>query len=185
MRKTKTFNKRGQNKVFYRKNEGIRIQKVRLVGDNVSEGIYDTSKALEIARGMELDLVEVVPHAKPPVCKAVLFEKFLYEMKKKEKDANKKRRESKVEVKEIRFTPTTDEHDFGFKLRHAKGFLEKGNKVKACVLFKGRAIAFKSKGYELMEKFKNELSEYGKVISPAKMEGKRLIMILDSVKKKK
>jgi len=136
---------------------------------------------LKIADDLELDLVEISPNAKPPVCKVVDFQKFIYQQKKKQKEL--KAKQSKVVIKEIRFTPNTEEHDFNFKLSHAQKFLEDGAKVKAFVFFRGRSIIFKEKGEILLLKFAQALEEFGKVERLPKLEGKRMIMFLAPLKK--
>jgi translation initiation factor IF-3 len=146
-----------------------------LVGDNVTTGIYPTQEALRIAREMELDLVEISPNADPPVVKAIDYRKFLYEKKKKEKEMKANSKQS--EVKEIRFTPTTDDHDFDFKSKHAEKFLREGNKVKCYVQFRGRAIMFQDRGQILLLKFAERLAEVGALESMPKMEGKRMIAV--------
>jgi translation initiation factor IF-3 len=140
-------------------------------------------EALRIADDMELDLVEISPNANPPVCKIVDFQKFLYELKKKQKE--QKAKTVKVVVKEIRFGPNTDDHDYNFKLNHAKKFLEEGSKVKAYVFFKGRTILFKDKGEILLLRFAQDLEELAKVEQLPKLEGKRMIMMLAPKPKKK
>jgi translation initiation factor IF-3 len=157
-------------------NQYIKVAEVRLVGDNVEQGVYETHKALEIAKSQELDLVEISPKAVPPVCRIIDYKKFLYQQKKKQKEIKSKT--VKVVVKEIRFGPNTDEHDFNFKLNHAKKFLEEGSKVKAYVFFKGRTIVFKDRGEILLLKFAQELEELGKVEMLPKMEGKKMNMML-------
>lgn len=159
----------------HRINERIRVPEVRLVGDNVEQGIYPTAKALQIAQSLELDLVEISPNANPPVVKVIDYKKFLYEKKKKEKEMKANAKQS--EVKEIRFTPGTDDHDFDFKSKHAQKFLEEGNKVKCYVQFKGRAIMFKDRGEVLLLKFAERLAEFGTLESMPKMEGRRMIAI--------
>jgi len=172
----RNFNQRfRQPEPEHRINERIRVPEVRLVGDNVEQGIYPTAKALQIARDLELDLVEISPAANPPVAKAIDYKKFLYEKKKKEKEMKANAKQS--EVKEIRFTPGTDDHDFDFKSKHAQKFLEEGNKVKCYVQFKGRAIVFKDRGEVLLLKFAERLAEYGALESMPKMEGRRMIAI--------
>lgn len=163
----------------------IRVPEVRLVGDNVEVGIYSTQDALRIAREQEMDLVEISPNAAPPVCKIIDYNKFLYEKKKKEKEM--KAKSKTAEVKEIRFTPGTDDHDFDFKARHAETFLKEGNKVKAYVQFKGRAIQFKERGELLLLKFAERLGDVGAPEGLPKLEGKRMLMIFapKSAKKKK
>lgn len=159
----------------HRINERIRVLQVRLVGDNVTVGVYSTQDALKIAREQELDLVEISPTADPPVCKVIDYKKFLYEKKKKEKEMKANSKQS--EVKEIRFTPGTDDHDFNFKAKHAENFLKDGNKVKAYVQFKGRAIMFQDRGQLLLLKFAERLAEAGVLESMPKLEGKRMFAI--------
>lgn len=149
---------------------------MRVVGDNVEQGIYNIKEALDIARDQELDLVEISPSANPPVCKVIDYKKFLYDQKKKQKEI--KAKSTKVVVKEIRLGPNTDDHDFNFKLNHAKKFLEDGAKVKVDVFFKGRSIIYKDKGEVILLKFAQELEDYGKVERLPKLEGKRMIMIV-------
>lgn len=160
----------------HRINEKIRIPQIRLVGENVETGVYPTQEALKIAQDQELDLVEISPKADPPVCKICDYKKFLYQQKKKQKEI--KNKTVKVVIKEIRFGPNTDDHDFNFKLNHAKKFLEEGSKVKAYVFFKGRTIVFKDRGEILLLKFAQELEEIGKVELMPKMEGKKMNMII-------
>ncbi|MCK9403367.1 MAG: translation initiation factor IF-3 [Chitinophagaceae bacterium] len=159
----------------HRINERIRALQVRLVGDNVTVGVYPTQDALKIAQEQELDLVEISPTADPPVCKVIDYKKFLYEKKKKEKEMKANSKQS--EVKEIRFTPGTDDHDFNFKAKHAENFLKDGNKVKAYVQFKGRAIMFQDRGQLLLLKFAERLAEAGVLESMPKLEGKRMFAI--------
>ena len=137
----------------------IRVPQVRLVGDNVTVGVYPTQEALRMAQDQQLDLVEISPQADPPVCKIIDYNKFLYEKRRKEKEM--KAKSKSAEVKEIRFTPGTDDHDFDFKSKHAEAFLKEGNKVKAYVQFKGRAIIFKERGELLLLKFAERLAEVG------------------------
>ncbi len=167
----------------HRTNQMIRVPKVRLVGDNVEVGIYNTSDALRMANDQALDLVEISPQADPPVCKIIDYNKFLYEKKKKEKEMKAKSKVS--EVKEIRFTPNTDDHDFDFKSKHAENFLKDGNKVKAYVQFKGRAIMFKERGELLLLKFAERLVEAGTLESMPKLEGKRMFAIFAPKSQKK
>ncbi len=136
-----------------------------------------------MAEERELDLVEIAPNANPPVCKIIDYQRFLYEQKKKEKE--KKAKTAKVVVKELRFGPNTDEHDYNFKLKHAQNFLEDGNKVKATVFFRGRTIIFKDRGRELLKKFAEDLAELGKVEKEPTMEGRRMTMIIAPKKSKK
>lgn len=164
------------SKEQYRINERIRVREVRLVGDNVEQGVYPTSQALKIAEDQGLDLVEISPNAAPPVCRVIDYQKFLYQQKKRQKE--QKAKCVKVVVKEIRFGPQTDDHDYAFKLKHAKGFLEEGAKVKAYVFFKGRSILFKEQGEVLLLRFANDLEDYGRVEQMPLLEGKRMIIVL-------
>ena len=149
---------------------------MRLVGDNVEIGVYDTRKALEIADEQGLDLVEISPNANPPVCKVMDYKKFLYEQKKRDKAIKSKA--TKVIVKEIRFGPNTDDHDYEFKKKHAEKFLREGAKLKAFVFFKGRSIIFKEQGQILLLRLAQDLEELGKVEQMPKLEGKRMIMFI-------
>lgn len=160
----------------HRINQFIRVPQVRLVGDNVTMGVYPTQEALKMAQQLELDLVEISPQADPPVCKIVDYNKFLYDKKRKEKEM--KAKSKSAELKEIRFTPGTDDHDFDFKARHAENFLKEGNKVKAYVQFKGRAIMFKERGELVLLKFAERLAEIGQVEGLPKLEGKRMLMVI-------
>lgn len=160
----------------HRINERIRVPEVRLVGDNVEQGIYPTREALRIAEEKELDLVEISPTAVPPVCRIIDYQKFLYQQKKKQKE--QKAKAVRIVVKEIRFGPQTDDHDYNFKLKHAKSFLEEGAKVKAYVFFKGRSILFKEQGEVLLLRFANDLEDYAKVEQLPVLEGKRMIIML-------
>ncbi len=162
-------------------NERIRAREVRLVGDNVEGGVYSIQEALKIADELGLDLIEISPNAEPPVCKILDYQKFLYQQKKRQKE--QKAKSTKVVVKEIRFGPQTDEHDYNFKLKHAMGFLKEGAKVKAYVFFKGRSILFKEQGEVLLLRFANDLEEYGKVEQMPVLEGKRMIIMLSPKKK--
>ncbi|WP_434064832.1 translation initiation factor IF-3 [Sanyastnella coralliicola] len=152
-----------------------------MVGEDIEQGVYPIAQALRMAQEQELDLVEISPNAKPPVCRIVDYKKFLYSQKKREKEL--KAKQQKVVVKEIRFGPNTDDHDFEFKLKHAKKFLEEGAKVKAYVFFKGRTIVFKERGEILLLKFAQELEEYAAVEQMPKLEGKRMIMMFNPKKK--
>jgi len=172
-----------QQEPEHRINERIRVPQVRLVGDNIEVGIYSTQEALKIAQSLELDLVEISPQADPPVCKAIDYKKFLYEKKKKEKEMKANAKQS--EVKEVRFTPGTDDHDFDFKAKHAEGFLKDGNKVKAYVQFKGRAIMFKERGELVLLKFAERLAEVGTPETLPKLEGKRMFLMLTPKTSKK
>lgn len=162
-------------------NEKIRARTVRVVGEGIEQGVYPIEKALEMAREQGVDLVEIAPQADPPVCKIVDYKKFLYEQKKKQKEI--KAKASKVVIKEIRFGPHTDDHDFNFKKNHAIKFLQDGAKVKAYVFFKGRSILFKEQGEILLLKFAQELEEWGKAEQLPLLEGKRMIMVIAPKKK--
>jgi len=171
-----------RNKEQFRINEHINVPEVRLVGDNITSGVYPISKALQMAEDMGFDLVEISTNAMPPVCKIIDYQKFLYQQKKRQKE--QKAKAIRVVVKEIRFSPQTDDHDYNFKLRHAKEFLEDGAKVKAYVFFKGRSILFKEQGEVLLLRFANDLEEYGKVEQLPVLEGKRMIIMMSPVSKK-
>lgn len=175
------FNNRNKKEELHRINEKIRVPKVRLVGDNVEADIYATNKALEMAEELGLDLVEISPNANPPVCKILDYKKFLYEKKKKEKEI--KANAQKTVIKELRFGPNTDDHDFEFKAKHGENFLQEGSKVKAYVHFKGRAIVFKDRGELLLLKLAKRLEEYGAPEQLPKLEGKRMIMVIAPKKK--
>ena len=162
-------------------NEKIYARQIRLVREGQEPVVMATSEALKIADEMELDLVEISPKADPPVCKIMDYRKFLYNQKKREKEL--KAKQSKVVLKEIRFGPNTDDHDFEFKLAHAKKFLEEGNKVKAYVFFRGRTIVFKDRGEILLLRLAQELADYGVIEQMPKLEGKRMIMMINSKKK--
>ena len=159
----------------YRINEQIRVREVRIVGDNGSS-VVPTRDALNMAHDEGVDLVEISPNANPPVCRLIDYSKFLYQQKKRQKEM--KAKQVKVEVKEIRFGPQTDEHDYQFKLKHAKEFLEEGNKVRAYVFFRGRSILFKEQGEVLLLRFANDLEEVGKVESMPSLEGKKMFIYL-------
>ena len=162
-------------------NDRIRgVHQVRLVGDNVEQGIYPFQTALRMADEQNLDLVEISPNADPPVCRILDYQKFLYQKKRKEKEA--KANSKKTEVKEIRFGPQTDDHDYNFKLKHAQEFLKDGNKVKAYVFFRGRSIVFKEQGELLLARFANDLAEFGKPDAMPNLEGKRMILKLSPKK---
>ena len=166
----------------YRINERIRVREVRLVGDNVEQGVFPTSQALRIAEDLGLDLVEISPNAAPPVCKVTDYQKFLYQQKKRQKE--QKAKSVKVVVKEISLGPQTDDHDYNFKLKHAIGFLQDGDKVKAYVFFKGRSILFKEQGEILLLRFANDLEDYAKVDQLPQLEGKRMIIMFSPKKTK-
>ena len=159
----------------YRINEQIRVREVRIVGDNGST-VVPTRDALNMAREQGVDLVEISPNANPPVCRLIDYSKFLYQQKKRQKEM--KAKQVKVEVKEIRFGPQTDEHDYKFKLKHAKEFLTEGNKVRAYVFFRGRSILFKEQGEVLLLRFANDLEEVGKVEGMPSLEGKKMFLYL-------
>jgi len=159
----------------YRVNEQIRVREVRIVGESGST-VMPTKEALDMARQQGVDLVEISPNANPPVCRLIDYSKFLYQQKKRAKEM--KAKQVKVEVKEIRFGPQTDEHDYQFKLKHAKEFLEEGNKVRAYVFFRGRSILFKEQGEVLLLRFANDLEEWGKVESMPSLEGKKMFLYL-------
>jgi|TARA_B110000444_G_C18753519_1_gene553917 translation initiation factor IF-3 len=181
-------------KFSLRINNQIRVPRIRLVGDNldaisevadkeITPDIYYTNKAVQWAEALDLDLVEISPNADPPVCKIIDYKKFLYDKKKKEKEL--KAKSAKTVIKEIRFGPNTDDHDFEFKCRHAQKFLEEGAKVKAYVQFRGRAIVFKDRGELLLLKFLKELEEVGAAEALPKMEGRRMIVMISPKKAKK
>jgi len=190
-RPRKNNNRREDSRLQFRINGFIRVPDIRLVGDNLDQisevagkevppGIYPTRQAQQWANKMELDLVEISPKADPPVCKIIGYQKFLYDKKKKEKEL--KAKQIKTVVKEIRFGPNTDDHDFDFKLRHARKFLEEGSKVKAYVHFRGRTIVFKERGELLLLKFLNELEDLGAAEALPKMEGRRMIVMVQPKK---
>ncbi len=193
MSKRRSFNRRREPSHKFRINENIRIPEVRLVGDRLEEvseavgvsiqsgDVYKTRTVLKWAEESGLDLVEISPNAKPPVVKIIDFKKFLYEKKKKEKEL--KAKTSKTVIKEIRFGPNTDDHDYGFKLKHAQKFLAEGAKVKAFVLFRGRTIVFKDRGELLLLRFLKDLEEIGTPETLPKMEGRRMTVIVVPKKK--
>ena len=164
----------------YRVNEQIRANEVRIVGDDIESMVMPLHKALALAEEKELDLVEISPTANPPVCRLIEYSKFLYQMKKRQKE--QKAKQVKIDVKEIRFGPQTDEHDYNFKLKHAISFLQDGDKVKAYVFFKGRSILFKEQGEILLLRFAKDLEEYGKVDSMPVLEGKRMTIMISAKK---
>ena len=164
----------------YRVNEQIRAAEVRIVGDDIESVVMPTRKALALAEEKELDLVEISPTANPPVCRLIEYSKFLYQMKKRQKE--QKAKQVKIDVKEIRFGPQTDDHDYNFKLKHAISFLQDGDKVKAYVFFKGRSILFKEQGEILLLRFAKDLEEYGKVDSMPVLEGKRMTIMISAKK---
>ena len=193
-KRIRRFEKRAPREPKFKINNFIRVPEIRLVGDNLEEvsqvagrkiesGIYSTREAQRWANDLELDLVEISPKADPPVCRIIDYKKFLYIKKKKEKEI--KAKASKTVVKEIRFGPNTDDHDFEFKLRHAKKFLEEGAKVKAYVHFRGRTIVFKDRGQLLLLRFMKELEELGAAEALPKLEGRRMIVIISPKKTSK
>jgi len=180
-------------KYNYKLNREITVSRVRLVGENLEEvseaagktiepGIYNTFQVLQWAESLEMDLVEISPNADPPVCKIIDFKKFIYDRKKKEKEL--KAKTAKTVIKEIRFGPNTDDHDFDFKVKHAKKFLDDGDKIKSYVQFKGRAIVFKDRGELILLRFLKELEEFGAAEELPKLEGKRMIVMISPKKKK-
>ena len=176
-------NRRTYKKDLYNRNQNIRAAEVRVIdSDGTMIGIKPIAEAIALAKEQELDLVEISPNAVPPVCKIIDYQKFLYQQKKKAKEM--KANASKIVIKEIRFGPNTDEHDFQFKLKHAQSFLEEGSKVKAYVFFKGRSILFSEQGEKLLLRFAVELEDYGKAEQMPKLEGKRMIMMIAPNKKK-
>ncbi|MDH3709865.1 MAG: translation initiation factor IF-3 [Cyclobacteriaceae bacterium] len=183
MRRPRRRGYRGRVEEPYKVNDKIAAQFVRVVGDNVKVDIYDIQTALKLAKEQNLDLVEISPKADPPVCKIVDYSKFKYDQKKKQKEIKSKAQ--KTVLKEIRFGPNTDEHDFNFKLKHAINFLKDGAKVKAYVHFVGRTIVFKERGEILLLRLAQELEEYAKVDQLPKLEGKRMFLMLSPKKVKK
>jgi translation initiation factor IF-3 len=172
---------RREEKEEHKINEKIDAREVRLVFEGAEPQVVSTSEALKMAEEQELDLVEISPNAVPPVCKIMDYRKFLYNQKRKQKEL--KAKQSKVVLKEVRFGPNTDDHDFNFKLAHARKFLEEGNKVKAYVFFRGRTIVFKDRGEILLLKFAQELADIGAVEQLPKLEGKRMIIMINPKKK--
>jgi len=186
-------NKVQDDKYNYRLNREINVPRIRLVGDNLEEvseiakkviepGIYSTYQVIQWAEELEMDVVEISPNADPPVCKIIDFKKFIYDRKKKEKEL--KAKTAKTVIKEIRFGPNTDDHDFDFKVKHAIKFLEDGDKIKAYVQFKGRAIVFKDRGELILLRFLKELEELGAAEELPKLEGKRMIVMISPKKKR-
>ncbi|PID87782.1 MAG: translation initiation factor IF-3 [Bacteroidia bacterium] len=183
MARKKHFKPKDDLKYKFDTGKYIRAHTVRLVGDNVEGGIFSIDEALKLADEMGLTLVEISPGAKPPVCKIVDFQKFIFEQKKRKKEMKSK--QQKVVVKEIRFGPNIDEHDFNFKLNYARKFLEAGSKVKVFVFFKGRTIVYKDHGKIKLLEFAKELEDYAKVEKMPELEGKKMTMFLAPIKKKK
>jgi len=180
--KPRTFRGRVIKENEHRINAYITAPEVRLVGDNVEPNLYSLADALKIADDLGVDLVEISNNSTPPICRCVDYNKFLYEKKKKDKDV--KAAAVKSEMKEIRFTPNTDDHDFDFKSKHAENFLKEGDKVKAYVQFKGRAIMFKERGELILLKFSERLAEFGQLEGMPKLEGKRMHVLIAPKKKK-
>ena len=180
--KGKPFFRPRQIQNEHRLNREITAQEVRVIGEDIEPGVYPLAEALRMAEEQEVDLVEISPNAVPPVCRIIDYKKFLYEKKKKDKE--QKAKAKATEVKEIRFTPNTDDHDFDFKAKHAEKFLKDGDKVKCYVQFKGRAIMFQERGELLLLKFAERLSEFGSLESMPKMEGRRMLVIFTPKKKK-
>lgn len=179
----KNLPKKGRfNEAEHKINDLITAPEVRLVGENVEQGIYPLEKALAIAEEQELDLVEISPNANPPVCKIIDYKKYLYEQKKKKKEL--KANQVKQDVKEIRFGPNTDEHDFEFKLKHAENFLKEGHKVRAFVFFKGRSIVYKERGEVLLLQLADRLKDIAKVEQLPKLEGKKMFLMMNPKPKK-
>lgn len=180
----KPYQRKGrvQKEDAHRINNRITAPQVRVVGDRIESQVLTIGAAIRLAQDMELDLVEISPNAAPPVCRIVDYKKFLYEQKKKQKEI--KAKQSKIVVKEIRFGPNTDDHDFNFKLKHAQEFLKEGAKVRAYVFFKGRTIVYKERGEILLLKFAAELEELGVVESLPSMEGKKMAILINPKKKK-
>src|SRR5690554_1083511 len=180
MRRPRNNNFRRNTDDQHRINENIRVPKVRLIIEGEEPQIIDTKKAIELAEEQGLDLVEISDLATPPVCKIIDYKKFLYDQKKKQKEI--KAKQSKVTIKEIRFGPNTDDHDFNFKLEHAKKFLSEGSKVKAFVFFRGRTIVFKDRGEILLLRFAQELADLGTLEQMPKLEGKRMTIMINPKK---
>ncbi|MDR3133798.1 MAG: translation initiation factor IF-3 [Prevotellaceae bacterium] len=178
-------NRRREQAPEHRVNQDIRVREVRLVGENIPnhQGVFSIADALRMAQDMELDLVEISPNAEPPVCKIIDYQKYLYLQRKKAKEM--KANAAKIVIKEVRFGPNTDEHDYQFKLKHAQSFLQEGAKVKSYVFFKGRTIMRPEQGEKLLLRFAVDLEEYGKAEQLPKLEGKRMIMMIAPLAKKK
>lgn len=171
-----------KDNLFFKTNEQIRSKEVRLVGDNVEIGIYDITEAQDIAYDLGLDLIEINGKQNPPICKIMDYKKFLFDTKKKQKEIDKKNKQSSAEIKELRFRPNIDEHDFNFKKNHAVNFIEDGNKVKCVVMFRGREITFKDQGEIVLLKLADELSDIATVENLPKLEGNKMVMMLKSKK---
>lgn len=181
MRKNTRPPVRREEEAQHKINDKITSHEVRLIIDGEEPQVMSTAKAIALAEEQELDLVEISPNANPPVCKIMDYKKFLYNQKRKQKEL--KAKQSKIVVKEIRFGPNTDDHDFNFKLAHARKFLEEGSKVKAYVFFRGRTIVFKDRGEILLLKFAQELADVGVVEQMPKLEGKKMILMINAKKK--
>ncbi|WP_409070959.1 MULTISPECIES: translation initiation factor IF-3 [Flavobacterium] len=182
IRSNRGYQPRVEKKDAHRINNFIRVPEVRLVGENIEPGVFKTADALKLADEFELDLVEISPNAEPPVCKIMDYKKFVYEQKKREKVL--KAKSTQVVIKEIRFGPQTDEHDYEFKRKNAEKFLKEGSKLKAFVFFKGRSIIYKDQGQILLLRLATDLEEFGKVEAMPVLEGKRMIMFIAPKKKK-
>ncbi|MCB0443193.1 MAG: translation initiation factor IF-3 [Flavobacterium sp.] len=182
MRNNRGYQPRVEKKETHRINNSIRVPEVRLVGENIEPGVYKITEALRLAEELEVDLVEISPNAEPPVCKLMDYGKFIYEQKKREKML--KAKSTQIVVKEIRFGPQTDEHDYEFKKKNAEKFLREGAKLKAFVFFKGRSIIYKEQGQILLLRLAQDLEELGKVEALPVLEGKRMIMYIAPKKKK-
>lgn len=182
IRNNRGYQPRVEKKDAHRINNLIRVPEVRLVGDNIEPGVYKITEALRLAEELEVDLVEISPNAEPPVCKLMDYGKFIYEQKKREKLLKSK--STQIVVKEIRFGPQTDEHDYEFKKKNAEKFLKEGSKLKAFVFFKGRSIIYKEQGQILLLRLAQDLEELGKVEALPVLEGKRMIMYIAPKKKK-
>ncbi|MAU76916.1 MAG: translation initiation factor IF-3 [Crocinitomicaceae bacterium] len=179
-RKRRPYRGRVRKEDPHKINEFITVESIRVVGDNVEPAVMTTQAALQLANELELDLVEISPKADPPVCRIIDYKKFLYAQKKKQKEI--KAKQSKVVVKEIRFGPNTDDHDFQFKLNHARKFLQDGAKLKAYVFFRGRTIVFKERGEILLLRFATELEDIGVIEQMPKLEGKRMTVMFNPKK---
>lgn len=173
-----------RKKVYHRINDQIRYPQIRIVGEGVESKVCTVAEAIKIAEGLVVDVVEINSKVSPPVCKLIRYDKFLYEEKKKIKEIEKKNRENRVDVKEIRFSPNTDTHDVDFKLKHAMKFLTDGDKVKAVIKFSGRELAFKDRGQKLLLEFVAKLEGYGLPESLPKMEGKWMSLTIKPISKK-
>jgi len=183
LKKETGYQMKKDTKVFHRTNHQIREKEVRLVGDNVEGGVMSIEEALQIAEGLELDLIEINKGPNPVICKIMDYQKFLYNEKKKQRELDKRNKQNQMELKEMRFGANTGDHDFEFKKRHIISFLKNGDKVKAYVFFKGREIKFKEQGEILLLKLVEEVEDYGVPESLPKLEGKRLVIFIKPKKK--